>query len=103
MDSHLVTAEEIERMPGETAIVDCRFSLADPSAGRRAYDAGHLPRAVYADLEHDLSGPVVRGRTGRHPLPDAATFAARAGVWGIDEHTPVVAYDDAGGAMAARL
>lgn len=103
MHSNLVAPHEFEGLPGEAVIVDCRFSLADPSAGRRAYDAGHLPRSVFADLERDLSGPVVRGRTGRHPLPDPATFAARANAWGIDEHTPVVAYDDAGGAMAARL
>jgi thiosulfate/3-mercaptopyruvate sulfurtransferase len=103
MHQNLVSPDDVVRLAGETVIVDCRFSLADPSAGRRAYDAGHLPHAVYADLEHDLSGPVVPGRTGRHPLPDPATFAARAGAWGIDEHTPVIAYDDAGGAMAARL
>ena len=53
----------------EWAIVDCRFTLADPAAGRGRYLAGHIPGAVYAHLDEDLSGPIVRGKTGRHPLP----------------------------------
>jgi thiosulfate/3-mercaptopyruvate sulfurtransferase len=85
------------------AVVDCRFSLQDPGQGRRAYQAGHIPGAVYAHLDEDLSGPVVPGRTGRHPLPEPELFAARLGRWGIGNTTQVVAYDDAGGAYAARL
>ena len=85
------------------ALVDCRFALDDPARGRRAYQAGHIPGAVYAHLDDDLSGPVEPGVTGRHPLPDPETFAERLGRWGIDNETQVVAYDDAGGAIAARL
>lgn len=87
--------------PG-VVVVDCRFSLADPQAGRRAYLAGHVPGAVYADLEQDLSGPVGPD-TGRHPLPEPAQLARRFAAWGIGPGTQVVALDDAGGAMAARL
>ena len=87
--------------PG-VVVVDCRFSLADAQAGRRAYAAGHIPGAVYADLEKDLSGPVTE-HSGRHPLPNPESLAERFSAWGIDETTQVIAYDDAGGAMAARL
>lgn len=85
------------------AIADCRFSLADPALGYQQYAAGHLPGAVYFDLNRDLSSPV-RQHGGRHPLPDPEQLARkleRAGVrWG---ETLVVAYDDARFAFAARF
>lgn len=84
-------------------VVDCRFSLSDPAYGCRAYREAHIPGAVYAHLDEDLSGPIVPGRTGRHPLPDPDWLAQKLGAWGIDNRTQVVAYDDAGGAFAARL
>ena len=77
------------------AIVDCR---ASPE-----YLAGHIPGAVHARLEQDLSGPIVPGRTGRHPLPEPATFAEKLSGWGIDHRVQVVAYDDSTGSNAARL
>lgn len=82
-------------------ILDCRFDLAEPMAGQRAYAAGHIPGARYAHLDHDLSGPVTSA-TGRHPLPDPVRLAAQLGQWGVAADTQVVAYDDAGGAFAAR-
>ena len=101
----LVTPEEVfAHLDGpEWVIVDCRFSLADAEHGRREYEQAHLPRAVYAHLEEDLSGPIVPGTTGRHPLPAAADFARTLGAWGVDRRVQVVAYDDMGGAMAGRL
>lgn len=88
-------------------IVDCRFSLADGEAGRRHYEEGHIPGAVYAHLDDDLAAPA-GPRTGRHPLPDPDDLAARLGRWGISGGagtmpSPVVVYDDCGGAMAVRL
>lgn len=83
-------------------VVDCRFDLANPEAGRAVWKAGHVPGAVYAHLDEDLAAPV-RPDTGRHPLPHPATFAATARRWGISADTQVVAYDDGGGAIAARL
>lgn len=83
-------------------VCDCRFSLADAAAGERAYRAGHVPGARYAHLGRDLSGPVTAG-SGRHPLPDRGRLAECFGRWGISVRTQVVAYDDAGGAFAARL
>ncbi|WP_434458041.1 sulfurtransferase [Stutzerimonas urumqiensis] len=83
-------------------VIDCRFSLDDPTYGRRAYEEGHLPGARFADLEQDLSGPVIPGRTGRHPLPDAERLLSRLREWGLEEHSQVVLYDDGPGAFAAR-
>jgi len=85
----------------EWLIVDARFSLADPSLGKRNYLEGHIPGAIYAHLDHDLSSKVIPGVTGRHPLPDAEETAQVFTRWGIPEHGQVVVYDDLGGALAA--
>lgn len=86
----------------ETAIVDCRFELTRPEWGEHAWAAGHIPGALYAHLERDLSGPV-GPHTGRHPLPAPERLAATLGGWGIDRTVQVVAYDQSSGAYAARL
>lgn len=81
--------------------VDCRFDLSDAAAGRRDYEAGHIPGATFMDLNEDLAsspGP----DTGRHPLPDAARIEATIGKLGIDNASTVVVYDAGSGAMAAR-
>ena len=83
-------------------VVDVRSSLADREAGRRAYRAGHLPGAVFLDLETDLSAPLA-AHGGRHPLPDPERAAATFGAAGIGPDTHVVAYDDAGGMVAGRV
>ncbi|MBA2408550.1 MAG: sulfurtransferase [Gammaproteobacteria bacterium] len=100
----LVSRDTLERhlQDPRWVIVDCRFNLADPAAGHAAYRESHLPNARYAHLDRDLSGPK-SAITGRHPLPAPQTLAHRLGAWGIDNAKQVVAYDDAGGAMAARL
>ena len=110
MASPLLAANELpskldpsEGVLSELVIVDCRFQLNDKTAGRRAYEAGHVPGAHYADLEHDLSGPIVPGVTGRHPLPEVAELTQKLRAWGVSSAARVVAYDDTGGAMAARL
>ena len=84
------------------AVVDCRFDLMNPDAGRQAYLRSHIPGARYADLNRDLSAPI-GPMTGRHPLPAPEAFAAWLGSAGIGNDTQVVAYDDANGSMAARL
>ena len=83
-------------------VVDCRFSLSDADAGRGDYLAGHIPTAHYAHLNHDLSGQMTAS-SGRHPLPDAMELAQKLGSWGITSSSQVVVYDDANGAIAARL
>ena len=103
---NLIDAADLAgRMDDETLrIVDVRFDLSDPSAGRRAYLEGHVPGAIYLHLDDDLSGPIrPDGLGGRHPLPDPDVLAARLGAAGIGDAHHVVAYDDAGGAIAARL
>jgi thiosulfate/3-mercaptopyruvate sulfurtransferase len=99
----LISALELAPHLGEPdwAIVDCRFSLADNGLGRRVYLEAHIPGAVYAHLDEDLSGEVIKGQTGRHPLPPVPMVAEKLSSWGVDARVQVVAYDDTGGAMAA--
>ena len=100
----LVTVAELAAACAEPdlVIVDCRFDLGDPAAGRAAYLEAHIPGAHYADLARDLSGPPATDR-GRHPLPPPARLAAVFSALGIETATAVVAYDDSGGMIAARL
>lgn len=83
-------------------IVDCRFHLGAPEAGRTAYAESHIPGAIYLDLESDLSDSVGE-HGGRHPLPDPEALAKRLGQAGINNDSVVVAYDDQGGMNASRL
>jgi thiosulfate/3-mercaptopyruvate sulfurtransferase len=80
----------------EYRFVDCRWALDDESFGRRAYLEGHIPGAVFLDVERDLSSPP--GRAGRHPLPSAEAFGAAAARAGIGADTFVIAYGSLGGA-----
>lgn len=81
-------------------VVDTRWYLGKPGAGRAAYDAGHIPGASFLDLDDDLSLPA---GAGRHPLPPPEIIAERLGAAGIGDRNFVVAYDDVGGQYAARL
>lgn len=95
-------ADLLAAAPDAVFLVDCRFDLADPEAGTRAYAAGHLPGARYLHLEHDLSSPKT-GQNGRHPLPERAALARKLAALGLRRHQQVVAYDAQGGMYAARL
>ena len=97
----LIEAEELKRILDRVVIVDIRWALTDPEQGRVTYLNGHIPGAVFADLDEDLSGPP--GLDGRHPLPDPGAFAATLGRLGIEPETHVITYDDTGGVVAARL
>ncbi len=81
-------------------IVDTRWYLADPPAGRLEYVRDHIPGAVFLDIDSDLCGP---DGPGRHPLPDWNVFSRRLGSIGIGNHHRVVVYDDSVGSVAARL
>src|SRR5271168_655676 len=100
----LIDADSLRKLLGDPqlAIVDCRFDLMNPDAGRQAYLRAHIPGARYADLNRDLSAPIA-AHTGRHPLPAPESFAVRLDALGIGNDTQVVAYDDANGSIAARL
>ena len=92
---------ERQSQPG-LVILDCRFAIEDPDYGLRSYAEGHIEGAQFADLERDLSGPVTKGVTGRHPLPDPDELIERLRGWGINNDSDVVLYDDGPGAFAAR-
>jgi thiosulfate/3-mercaptopyruvate sulfurtransferase len=100
----LIEAEALEPLLGSRRLrlFDCRFDLARPESGRQRYLDEHLPGAVYADLNRDLSRPATP-TSGRHPLPAPDVFAALLREWGVNDDSLVVAYDDGNGMYAARL
>jgi thiosulfate/3-mercaptopyruvate sulfurtransferase len=98
----ITTGQLAESRKPDWVIIDCRFDLSTPDWGFENYQAGHLPGAVYAHLDHDLSGKVT-GQTGRHPLPDPVVFAEKMTSWGIQAGTQVVVYDTTAGSFAVRL
>jgi len=100
--SPLVGARELVSRLGEPGlrVVDARFELTDPSVGPALYAEGHVPGAVYLDLDRDLAAPP--GPRGRHPLPDLAALAGRLGELGVGDAHEVVVYDQTGTMYAAR-
>ena len=102
--STLISAAELQVLqaaPAPLVLLDCGFDLADTTAGERAHAAGHLPEAQYVHLDRDLSG-LKTGHNGRHPLPELAALATRAGARGIAPGVQVVSHDEHGGVYAAR-
>ncbi|TVT86554.1 sulfurtransferase [Pseudomonas sp. H3(2019)] len=91
-----------KKAQGGLVILDCRFALEDQDYGQRSYALGHIEGASFADLERDLSGPVVKGVTGRHPLPTPHHLIQRLQDWGISNDSEIVLYDDGPGMYAAR-
>ncbi|HET8598611.1 MAG TPA: sulfurtransferase [Castellaniella sp.] len=89
------------RRPG-CLVFDVRHDLADHEAGRRAYEAGHIPGALYLDHETQLCAPRT-GRNGRHPLPERADFAALMRAQGLTARSDVVVYDAGNGMFAVHL
>jgi thiosulfate/3-mercaptopyruvate sulfurtransferase len=102
--STLVTADVLQAHVADAdwCVVDCRHDLFDLALGRRAYADGHVPGALFASVDDDLSG-LKNGRNGRHPLPDRGELARRFGAWGIGNDTQIVAYDAHGGQYAGRV
>lgn len=103
----LISAADLaqQRQPN-WVVLDCRHDLADPRSGRAAYDAGHIPGALSASLDHDLSDHARAADgsfRGRHPLPAIDAFIATLRRWGVNDDSQVVAYDAQGGMFAARL
>lgn len=96
----LVDARELLAAAEQPVLLDVRWALGD-DRGREKYLAGHLPGAVYVDLETELADPPVPA-LGRHPLPSIQRLQERARRWGVHADRPVVAYDDSGGPAAAR-
>lgn len=97
----LTSSEELAAHP-EWRVFDCRHDLANPALGEQQYLEAHIPGALFAHLDRDLSAPMT-GRNGRHPLPEAKTFIAWLGRQGLKPTDTVVCYDGGAGAMASRL
>lgn len=100
MSGPLISPEDLARRLDTVEVFDLRWSLTDPSHGVNSYRGGHIPGAVFVDLDLDLS---VDQGDGRHPLPSLDVFAATLGRLGITADTPVMVYDDIEGSIAARL
>jgi len=98
----LISPEELHDRLGapDLVVADVRWVLSQPGAGRAAYEAAHIPGAIFLDLDTDLRGPE---GPGRHPLPSPATFRETLAAAGIGTGDEVVAYDDVRGTIAARL
>lgn len=103
--SMIVTVEwlknRLETQGEDTVVVDARFNLSDLEAGRKAYEAGHIPQAVYLDLKNDLASPAEK-HGGDNPLPDPGKLAEKLGSLGIDQDTTVVIYDETNDMFASR-
>lgn len=100
MTSPLITARDLSVSLEDITVFDVRWSLTDPDHGVNAYGGGHIPGAVFVDLDNDLAGPPGEGR---HPLPGVDVFSETLGRLGLEPENDVVVYDDAAGAVAARL
>jgi thiosulfate/3-mercaptopyruvate sulfurtransferase len=96
----LISVPELHAELGELALFDVRWHLTEPGLGRRQYLEGHIPTAVFVDLDRDLAAPE---GPGRHPLPTPRDFAATLSRLGVGSRSDVVVYDDAGGSTAARM
>ena len=93
----LLAAEE-----SSLIIFDCRFNLMNPDEGRQLYEDTHIPGAHYLNLDEDLSGEVVAGVTGRHPLPDFSVLASRLASLGVCDESDIVVYDQRQAGYAGR-
>ena len=105
MEGPIISCSRLNDLLGDpnVRVVDCRYTLKDPAWGQSQYNMSHIPGAVYAHLDHDLSSPVVDGATGRHPLPRVDKLVTNLEKWGIGNDSHVVVYDQSIGAIAARL
>ena len=104
MYSTLIETEPLAELLGTPGLIvlDCRFDLKRPEAGREAWRQSHIPGANYVHLDDDMASPS-DASSGRHPLPEIDTFTARLGALGIQMNSQVVVYDDMGGAIAGRM
>lgn len=97
-----VSLDWLREHRAEVVLADVRW-YGDGRSGRSGYETAHLPGAVYVEMEEALSAPGDAALFGRHPMPSPERFAAGLEAAGIGDDATVVAYDDAGGVIAARL
>jgi thiosulfate/3-mercaptopyruvate sulfurtransferase len=101
----VINVQDLKGILEDTNLVifDCRYSIAEPELGYQEYQEGHIPGALYASLEDELTGEIIPGETGRHPLPEVKDLVEKLSAWGVGQDTQVVIYDHSSGAFAARL
>src|SRR5690606_10391840 len=104
MTDLLITVEQLREQLNspDLLIFDVRHDLADHSAGRNAYEQGHIPGALYLDHEQQLSAART-GKNGRHPLPSRGDLSALMRLQGLTAKSKVVAYDAGNSMFAAHL
>jgi thiosulfate/3-mercaptopyruvate sulfurtransferase len=100
----LIEVDQLFQLIGkaDVVILDCRFYLDDISKGRKEYLVSHIPSAVFLDLAHDLSSPVIKGITGRHPLPHPDILVSALRAAGLNNSSQVIVYDQLNGSYAAH-
>jgi thiosulfate/3-mercaptopyruvate sulfurtransferase len=100
----LITVEQLSSIldQKDLVILDCSFSLADTSLGRKLYLSSHIPGAYFMDINLDLSSPVIKGVTGRHPLPHPLVLASSLRAAGLHSNSQVIVYDQSNGMYASR-
>ncbi|OAV43873.1 sulfurtransferase [Lewinella sp. 4G2] len=101
----LITPSQLQDLLEDPSLLvfDVRHNLFDVEAGRTSFREGHIPGAYHLHMDDDLSGEIIPGKTGRHPLPPVEVFTAKMSLFDLDAGKQVVVYDDKGGALAARL
>lgn len=99
--SYVVTEEWLKNNIENTVVIDVRFNMNEPDAGRQSYVEGHIPSAVYLDLYQDLAGAAGK-HGGKRPLPDVALFSKKLGEIGVTHEKPIVIYDQKNGIFAGR-
>lgn len=101
--SEIISAKDLSAVLDQSSqILDCRFDLMNPVSGIQAYIKSHIPGALYVDLNKDLSGRVIPGSTGRHPLPDHQEFQSLIQRLGLSKDKLTICYDQQFNAMSAR-
>ena len=96
----LITADLLRQNLTKVRVLDCRTRLGDPAYGKAVYSEGHIPGAIHVDLDLHMAAPP--GPQGRHPLPARTEWLGSCRAWGLNDEDTIIAYDDAGGAFAAR-
>ncbi|MFD1261606.1 sulfurtransferase [Entomomonas asaccharolytica] len=103
--AQLINCEKLAKHLNDKNLIifDCRFSLEDTSYGEQSYQAGHIPNAVFIDLDKDLSSPVIKGKTSRHPLPDPNLLIEKLAQCGLNNDSKVVIYDNGPSPFASKM
>lgn len=103
--AQVISCKELSnQLNGKNLIIfDCRFSLDNPHYGKQAYQESHIENAIFIDLDLDLSSPVIKGKTSRHPLPNTDKLIAKLAALGLNNNSRVIIYDDGATPFATKM